>query len=302
MDDTKTEWIHVLLRGERNCSGDNCETTKTHDNYNFEFERRSLTAVTVPILEFTFKNLNILLRALMELSETDLHNGLIITSPRVVESLNKALDGLNQEAKVHIIKRINSELVFAIGDKSSKDCYDKLGLECNRSAIQSGNSFELARFVKHACKQLQNTVLIYPKSSLADTTIEDLLKDVNSVKIRPIIVYETNTTDNISLALIKKLASLKISNEVLYLIVNLIFFSPSGVEGFSKVDRAELNSLVSSVFPQCKQIQFKFSSIGKTTEAALRDKNYEIFCVATKPNAESLVESIFNKCSDFKMN
>lgn len=67
-------------------------------------------------------------------------------------------------------------------------------------------------------------------------------------------------------------------------IINLVFFSSIALKAYS---HNEFISRLEKVYTQTK-IEIKFSSIGKTTERALIDEQFEVDCVASKPNPISL--------------
>jgi uroporphyrinogen-III synthase len=301
-------WIHVLLKGERTKGagpGSDQDSAYLH-----EFARRNLDALHIPILEFNYKNLGsgqVLLATTSHSSNSGVV-GLILTSPRAVEWVRLALHGPHS---------INPELVFVVGPKTAAECAEKLKINCNPDSIESGSSFELAKLIRGTCsKRNDNIRLIYPKSSLADNTIETALASVANVTLEAIVAYETRALANVKDEIVERLVSYIAddnSNKLrewtnspsgikLKLMVNFIFFSPSGVDGFcgciglnDGLENDVLTRLTGSIKTPAELVT-KYSCIGRTTELALRRHNLDVYCVASKPNANSLVEEILSKC------
>lgn len=316
-----TQWIHVLLKGERSKNGDVEESQDS--GYLEEFARQSLDALHVPILEFEYKNLNRLVLSSLVAPPTRI--GLILTSPRAVQWVRLALDN-NRESSPGTGRRpvdtscIDSELLFVVGPKTAAECSAKLQMDCNTDSMESGNSVELTKVIVKYCQSRDRDEirLIYPKSSLADETIESALASMPNVTLEAFVAYETTTIANMRETIVAKIGDhiMKQSEhkwtgdelgysatsicENLELVVNLIFFSPSGVNGFCQsVDLDDLaKTLVTKYLKKPAKLTVQNSCIGKTTKLALRQHNLNVYCVSSKPSAQALVEElvVLSKC------
>lgn len=278
--------------------------TRENDGYVCEFTSKSLTAVHIPILEFKFKNLerlkDILEESLRTSREKDEDVGLIVTSPRVVEAISHAVEAVDHD---RILSKLHPDLIFVVGDRSGLDCGNKLNVKWNTDSASSGNGSKLAAFIGQFCRNRCKPIrLIYPKSSLADNSIEETLSADKNVNIDSIIAYETTSLQDIHAPIVERLKRLVLEitdiQNYRVLVLNFIFFSPSGVDGFFKFD---LNDLITELYSEFAtnlgiQIETRFSSIGKTTEVALKRHGCDVFCTADKPSAQSLVDNIMAKC------
>lgn len=282
------DWINLLFRGDKSLK--NC----SDDEYVAEFASKNLLAKTIPVLDFYFKNIDELSKLIVGSSDLDSDSayGLIITSPRVVEGLARAVQYLG-DRKSEAFGRFNLDLVFVVGEKTSKECDTKLGLKHNLESSKSGNGQSLARYIKSYCNNIKVSVikLLYPKSSLSGNLIEDELGSADKIIIDSLIIYETKSISSLKNLLIEELQELKkeVLNSSRKLIINMIFFSPSGVQGFLN-NRVQFDNM----FPS-RQVDILYSTIGPTTEAFMSKNNLQVYCVAEKPNPKSLVECLLKK-------
>lgn len=269
------EVIHILFKGD------------THSNdYVEEFNKNNLKAVSVPALTFEYQHLDQLVKLLKSA------NGLIITSPRVVEALAIALKTLDANERDDILKRFHPDLVFVVGHKSGQECFTKLNLSYNKQSAASGDGKTLSSFIRSFCNQKSTYHLLNPKSSRADSTVEDGLIDSEGIQVQSVVVYQTSPAENLEISAIKELRQINIPKQIKALTLNLIFFSPSGIESFLKVDQDSFIEQVRRTFSLDCGIAIKFSGIGKTTEAALLRNCCIVSCVSDKPDPISLVGSI----------
>lgn len=279
------EVIHVLLKGD------------THDSeYVEEFREKNLRAFSIPVLNFEYQKLDELATGLLESSRTDADeqiNGLIITSPRVVEALARALASIDVERRCDILKRFHPDLIFVIGQKTGQECVTKLGLGYNEHSANTGNSQNLLNFIKdfrstHADKPFCH--LIYPKGSRSDNSIVDGLSGVAGTRVIPMVVYRTLPSSDIRTSITREVKQLGLT-ESKDMVINLIFFSPSGVEVLLQFDEDQLCEEIRCHFA-FKKVEVKYSSIGMTTKEALSRIDRRVSCVSDKPNPSSLVKSI----------
>lgn len=289
----KTQWIHLLFKGsyDTNKFAQQCDIQR--DEYVDEFAKVDQTAITIPILKFQFKNIDQLANLIRDLPE-DSTNGLIIVSPRVVEALERSFGLFDEETRFDLCRKFDSDLIFVVGTKSAEECESRLDLRYNRQSAECGDGADLIKFIKTYLDN-NNTKrrpinLIYPRGSKSDNNIEESLANEKDLIVSSDIFYETTGVDDIYNVMYERLLytlpSKIISNKI---VINLIFFSPSGVECFDKLSQPQLVEIFHKIVPDCK-IEFRYSSIGKTTENALVSRGLDVFCVSAKPCAESLIK------------
>lgn len=263
------------------------------DEYVDEFARVEQTAITVPVLKFQFRNIDQLANQIRDLPE-DSANGLIIVSPRVVEALERAFGLFDEETRFDLCGKFDSDLIFVVGPKSAKECEARLDLRYNRQSASCGDGADLINFIKTYLDNNNNKRrpinLIYPRGSKSDNNIGKLLANEKDLVISSDIFYDTTGVDDIYNVMYERLLYTLPSKIVSdKLVINLIFFSPSGVECFDKLKQPQLVEIIHKIAPGC-EVQLSYSSIGKTTEAALISRGLDVCCVSTKPSAESLVK------------
>lgn len=291
MNEEGRTWIHVLLKGEKSADD---EVSNAHDDYLEEFARRSLIAILIPPLQFRYKNLEKLKTTLIRSTIENNQLGLIITSPRVVEAISRAFSCMNNLERTQLAQKLNPSLIFPIARKTAIELKKKTSLDYNCCATESGDSAKLAEYVeKHANSTFKATKLIYPKGSLASSAIEDRLSKNTNLSIETLIVYETNIVEDIGDTILEKLEGLVSKGDIKchQLCINFIFFSPSGVKSF-KSNLEKIKTGLDKM--KCSMV---FSSIGQTTENAIKCNGLEVSCVAEQPNARSLVDCVVEACS-----
>lgn len=308
MDPSKKDedWVHLLFRGGQS-SHEGCD----QDDYESEFSKRQLISATVPLLDFRFKNMDKLAELLEDHRDYDSCKGLIMTSPRVVEAIHEAtkliitrpmtIDGI----KDSYWWGFKTDLFFALGERTLSAIDKNLNLLCNPEAHKCCNGRSLGKFIRKWLHEEHNNLteglprgcyvnLIYPKSSLADDTIEKELANIPNLELTSIVVYETHVIKEIESKVIERLRETNILNGTSKLVINMIYFSPSGVNGFLQLDHDKFRKRIMELYPN-RVVEFKYSSIGRTTEAALEKHGLDVFCVSDEPNPHSLVESIIKK-------
>lgn len=302
-------WIHVLLRGEQKLACDSGPNkTIAEDEYVQTFAEQSLVAITVCPLRFEFSNIDKLKGMLVaSLNDDETELGIVLTSPRVVEAVSRALSELDLESRKLVkLKLESANMIFAVGNKTAIDWEQRTGLLVDKDASQSGDGARLAQYILNArCANLIKPLrLIYPRGSLASQTIVDTLTGARpKLAIDALLVYETIVIENVGDFIVEKLEEtfplLAGGEKLARLCLNLIFFSPSGVKAF-KSDLARFKTMLATRRRRCDDwpaISFAHSSIGRTTERALEAHGLEVFCVAEEPNARSLCHCIVEKLS-----
>lgn len=283
-------WIHLLLKGNR-CNAE--------DEYLCKFTEKGLRSLTIPVLDFEFVSIKELASSIRAVSEElNKDHGIIITSPRVVEALSRALDLLEPTERASCLKNFNQELIFVVGEKSGKELEKRIAIKYNISSSQTGSGDALCRYIKECCTLRRGSrpiKLLYPKGSRSDGSTElALLEHESDIEIRTVVVYNTYPVPNLTENILRGLKKFNISDlSTGEIVINLIFFSPSGVSGFLHCDQQEFSTKLNLLAKDLKVTQ-RYSSIGRTTEAALLEADFPVFCVAEKPNPNSLVHAILH--------
>lgn len=263
------------------------------DEYLLEFRRRGWDVMRVPVLKFKYKQLD-KLAELLDTTTNDVNeknsNGLILSSPRVVEALRRAVE--ISVGKQENLKKFNPHLVFVVGEKTGSDLMKKLQINYNRDSAKTGNLMALRDYILTCVSAHVAPLMIYAKSDRADHSFYHSLSQNKRIRVQPIVVYETKSASNLEPSK-HGLSQFQIDDPETKLIVNLIFFSPSGVEaaGDSR-SRATILTDICDHFSHIKDITFKYSAIGDTTRAALIARKSDVFCVAPEPNARSFADEI----------
>lgn len=301
MNSGTERWIHLLFRGDQPQKDVLNTDEDQSDEYIVEFRKKGLMAICIPVLEFSFRNIEELSSLLIESSLNNEGNkystGLIITSPRAVEAIGKAVQLISsKQERDKILEGIEKDLILVVGEVSGKKLQSELGIEYNSEAAKTGNVKALVKYIEENINRMEvNSTLrfIYPKSSRSENVIETAFQNVPRIDIKPIVSYETKPASNLKGTLTNELARISFVEKGLTdkFIFNLIFFSPSGLESFLSFSREKFVQQLELIFPGNK-IESRYSSIGKTTEEALLRENIDVFCVSKMPNAASLVESI----------
>lgn len=295
----KVFWLNLLFRGSKSSHGTNYDDPS--DEYISLFEQNNLTALNLPILEFSYKNLDglkCLFKNLPPNTDQEI-NGLIVTSPRVVEGLSLALQQQEDCMDRSITCRIDKRMVFVVGEKSAKELESKLGLGYNIESTCTGSGKALAHYIETFCDSQHHPCvtrfnLLYPKGNLSDETIENKLRGDSRIKLNSIVIYETKLSSSIECDIVECFEKLNIPVDTVKVIINHTFFSPSGVDSFRQMDANWYRELVKKCLPT-QMVQFQYSAIGQTTKAALIRGGFEVFSVAARPNATCLVESLKDK-------
>lgn len=297
---------HIFLRAGDGLQGEN---EHINDKYQAEFDRRGMRSISVSPIKFVFRNIDKLAEIIKSVQQQQQqqhteHNkiprsyGLILMSPRAVDSMAKAMEmALNsgKEARYGCNQKENpvfkSELVFAVGESTKQSCIDKLGIELRNDSASTGNADALIEYIKtwqhDNATKCPTLTLINPCSSRPH---KDTLSNVGSINIIDIETYEKVPVDDLTDRLMEAVNKLNvIDSDTPLVIINLIFFSPTALVAYS---HNEFISRIHRVYTQQPKIEIKFSSIGTTTQRALIDQHFEVDCVASKPNPISLANSI----------
>lgn len=214
---------------------------------------------SITSLEFSSKNLDEL--------KTMLHNpsiyaGMILTSPRAIISVEKAIAGDKVLPEWHILDN------YIVGESSQSLAKSLLNL--GTKGENSGNASNLADFIlKDRQNKPKEKPFLFPCGNLKQNILQSKLSDFE-IKVECIEVYET--VPNPELAAILE-STLKQKVDI------LIYFSPSGVKFTIDILRKNVSHLNDT----------KFVAIGPSTRKALEDHNIPVYRTCSKPSPESLL-------------
>lgn len=297
-----SQFVDVLLTGESNHIIKVTDPESANDRYLNEFKKRGLCAIKIPTLEYEFVNLDQLMGRLRSLQKgaTQVASGLLITSPRAVEALRLAIESTtNSEGDyIDLSKLFQDDLIFTIGQRSAGLMREKLNLTISNGSESSGDGPNLVEFINKTLAD--DTIysgkvnILFPCGNLSNQFVDAFL-NFPKVDLDPIIVYETRNRANLKEAICSSLIDLLPTEPAISAIpvlnIDLVFFSPSGVNG---VDLGSLESRLKQILGTVR-FKLNFCAIGSTTASALIEKNLSVYVIADKPNPQSLVKSILSK-------
>jgi len=252
-DDKKK--VFVILKGDQESDD---------DEYCLQLRSLGFDAFHCPVLSFSFINLQ---QLESRLQDVDTFSGLILTSPRTVIAVKKAI---KDESGLESLK---SKLIFSIGPKT-KSILDS---ELNLTSLQppSGSSKDLAEFIIQFKHILKDNPLLMPCSKLAKETIQDTLK-IESINVNRIDVYQTFSDPNVEYNLGKIIESNP--NSQFY----FIYFSPSGVKAIDSIlDKLSL-----------QKDKINHIAIGPVTNQTLLDRHFKVLTVSDQPNPIAVKEAV----------
>ncbi|KAI0209720.1 hypothetical protein LSAT2_005611 [Lamellibrachia satsuma] len=187
------------------------------DPYVEVLEKSGFSVKVLPVLSFNFLHLDELYDAL---SSPQSFSSLILTSPRVVQAMERALKSdNNQSAWSNILRDEWRQIpVFAIGQATARAA-EKLGLQTRGE--NTGNAVTLAPQILQAVGPNDKPALL-PCGNLRRETIPAALSEAG-VSINSITVYETIPNPEIK----DRLESIARTQTVPEC---LVYFSPSGIQ------------------------------------------------------------------------
>ncbi|RWS22546.1 uroporphyrinogen-III synthase-like protein [Leptotrombidium deliense] len=261
-----SHYVAFFFRGET-------ESSEVSDEYTSEFNSIGIEAVRIPVLSFEYVNIDSLM---VHVQNHDEISGLLFTSPRCVFAVEKALLGCSNQDSIR--KSLRQKFMFCVGTKTAEMLRKHLQFDSSLGEEQSktGSSQDLANYIVENFKNRLKLPLLLPCSTLADGKLPEILKrhDIHTIVLH---VYKTCPEPSVS-EYVMKHQRLFEQKEAIY-----VFFSPSGVN-------TVLSSLSTDV---CNDP--KYVAIGKTTAEHLRKCNRDVWCIAEKPNAKSLKDSVYQR-------
>lgn len=292
------QFFHLLLRGER---------LEENDRFVSEFERKGLLATTVPVLEFEFVCQDEIQTYLRGLLHSEFSEGLIITSPRSVDALQDAFSSLESECRKEVAARIDPELTFVVGAKTGQDLERKLNLGYNKESSESGSNKSLSDCIISVVTQRRSingrvVRLLYPKSSLANTFVEEKLADQDGIRVISLTAYRTVVRKSIGSDVLDAL--LILHDRIMIsgsesVVINFICFSPSVANSLKDIFNEDFKEKLRKMFSETT-IKTVCSSIGQTTASALKANGLEILAVAEQPTPESIVIKLLESSKEYR--
>lgn len=234
------------------------------DKFVDELQNNNFNVLSIPSIDFQFKNLIKLSDILKNHSDYD---GMIFTSPRAVYAVKNAVE--QNQAILHdwILKDFN----YSVGEGTYKLVDELLGIITKGK--EAGNALKLSSIIVSDFKDRSDRrKLLFACGNLKQDILEKNLKE-QSIEVEVIEVYETIQHPNLE-------NSIKELNDVQF----LVFFSPSSVN-FSVPLMNKHGLDISS---------FKLIAIGPSTEKCLVSNKIKCDGVCNKPSPESLINVIKN--------
>ncbi|XP_076461849.1 uroporphyrinogen-III synthase-like isoform X2 [Babylonia areolata] len=224
--------------------------------------------VLVPVLSFNFVNQEILASAL---SNADKYSGIIFTSVRAVQAVDKALPKL-RNADAHTSP--HHLRCFVVGHTTASAAKEA---HFQPQGADTGNAEKLADFILDAMDKGEKRPLLYPCAQLRRDTLLDRLQS-SDCNIEEVIAYETVPSEAIQKDVTCAFSSEDPPDSVVY-------FSPSGVQ-FTE-------SLVEEGVLPLKSLMVY--ALGPATEQALVSRHFPVAGVAAKPDPDSLLQLLLKK-------
>lgn len=229
------------------------------EEYSKAFSEHDYVAIFVEPLRFETVNAQHLSAQLLRRD----YDGLVLTSPRAVDALAHCW-----EPTKFIIW--NAKRVYTIGEACHKKIQLQLGLDA--LGMTAGNSENLAKIIIGGNPETSN--LLFPCGNLSLETLPTMLQ-AKGMNVDTLTVYETKESEHLRADLME----LNSSEEHPCC---MVFFSPSGCEYIHRQLQTFNNRLY----------HLPHFAIGNTTAHKIENLGMEVAGVATRPKAESLVESV----------
>lgn len=230
------------------------------EDYEKAFLDVNYKALFVEPLQFEFINEEELSNKLLQKDYT----GLILTSPRAIEAVSKCWDPSR-----FVIW--NTKRIYTVGEVSSHRIKLLLGLEA--LGATSGNAQNLANIISKENPEMSK--FLFPCGNLRTEILPNTLRAAG-INVDALTVYETKENENLRTHLMELNDT---ANPCC-----MVFFSPSGCEYIHRQLQTFCNQL--SDLPHF--------AIGNSTAYKIENLGLEVAGVASRPKAESVVESVQN--------
>ncbi|XP_064603951.1 uroporphyrinogen-III synthase-like [Liolophura sinensis] len=226
---------------------------------------------SIPVLEFDFQNLEDLSMAVTNVQD---YSGIVFTSPRAVEAVQRVLPMISAWDEVKT--KWKERPAFAVGKTTCNQARD-LGFTV--TGEDTGNARNLSTFILDSIHRGAKP-LLYPCGNLKQDTLSKVMSE-NGQRLKEIVVYKTSQNSNL-----EDLISEHLQKEGLP--SYLVYFSPSGVRYTQDILHRHGVPLD----------HIQVVAIGPSTEEELKKHKISVYGTALKPTPESLYQVIFNPPSE----
>lgn len=236
------------------------------DRYEHQLKKHDLIPHFVTTLSFEFCNLE---KLAVHLKNSKDFSGIIFTSQRSIEAVHECLEAFQKDVRNTLLLAWKNYKTFVVGLSTGEMCRklfgfnDVVGEEC-------GNAAALTAVIENHVK-IGAKPLLFPCGDQKLSTIMKILP-VSGININEITIYKTTSHPDLEYE-INRISKLIDFNSSF-----LSFFSPSGVRYVS--DILEKKGL--------DKASIYCAAIGPTTAEAIKTLGLNLYCTASKPNAECL--------------
>ncbi|XP_074615563.1 uroporphyrinogen-III synthase-like isoform X2 [Acropora palmata] len=248
------------------------------DEYHKVLRENGMKPFSIPVLSFQFDNQQQLVQKLREPYH---FRGMVLTSQRAVEAMERCVNDLiSREVWKNTLRNDwQDKAIFVVGQATAKAALDKLGLES--TGHEAGSAEALVPVILHSVRQGHDP-LLFPCGNLRRETIPTEMEKAG-IPLDSVQVYRTCADLNIEQSLEDLIKEKGVPSYA-------VFFSPSGVNFTAEI--------VSSFTKWWSKVELV--AIGKTTEQAMKNKQWTVTAVADQPNTQALAQCIVKsmQCSD----
>ncbi|XP_043912122.1 uroporphyrinogen-III synthase isoform X2 [Protopterus annectens] len=209
----------------------------------------------------------------IKLSHHEKYDGIIFTSPRAVEAVQRSIEenNITENWQNSLKQHWSNKSVYVVG-KATASLVKDLGLV--PQGEDCGNAEKLASYI---CNQESSTSLplLFPCGQLKREALPKILRE-NSVPLECLTVYQTSQHPQLQESLAVYFSEQGVPASV-------TFFSPSGVKFCLPAIQKLSGNLLN---------QIKFAAIGPTTADAMKAEGLHVSCTAEKPTPQDLAVGI----------